>query len=148
MGTEALVQRVSQLYARREAIERELGEIDSRIASIRQILNGASDETRGSGPRMEAAQARGSKEITGGRKLHRWFESGEAVGMMKRLIRAPMPASDIVSTLAHAKGYNKGLAPTRLKRFQSTAYMAVTNAVKRGAATRLKDGRIRMRTIA
>jgi hypothetical protein len=64
---------------------------------------------------------------------------------MKKIVRAPMTASEIVKALAHAKGYDKGLPAEQLKRFHGTAYMAVSNAVKAGNATRMKDGRVRIR---
>src|SRR5207245_2905269 len=91
----------------------------------------------------EGAKTRGTG--TKSRKLHRWFEAGEAVGLMKRHVRTPMPTAEIVKVLTRTKGHDKGLAPEKLKRFQASAYMAVANAVKGAAAMRLKDGRIRLR---
>ncbi len=144
MRMETLAQSVSQLQAKKEVIERELADVHSRIREIERALNGDSQEERRANSHLEAAQSgatasEGAKTrgtVTKSRKLHRWFEAGEAVGPMKRHVRTPMPT---------AKGHDKGLAPEKLKRFQASAYMAVANAVKGGAAMRLKDGRIRLR---
>jgi hypothetical protein len=115
-------------------------------ASARVEPNGAgraSGATSAVSARSEISVKRaGRKKV---RKLRQWFSSGEAIGLMKKIVRAPMTASDIVKALAHAKGYDKGLPPEQLKRFQGTAYMAVSNAVKAGNATRMKDGRVRIR---
>ena len=150
---ETLAQSVSQLQAKKEVIERELADVHSRIRGIERALNGDSQEERRANSHLEAAQSgatasEGAKTrgtVTKSRKLHRWFEAGEAVGPMKRHVRTPMPTAEIVKLLTRTKGHDKGLAPEKLKRFQASAYMAVANAVKGGAAMRLKDGRIRLR---
>ena len=143
----SIVSAVSQLESRRKALELELATVNSRLKAIQQAL-GASvrAEADGASKAATAAQAPAARPARRkGRKLRQWFASGEALGLMKRLVRAPMTSSDIVKTLAHAKGYDKGLPPEQLKRFQGTAYMAVSNAIKAGNATKLKDGRVRVR---
>jgi hypothetical protein len=150
----SIVTAVSELESRRKALEFELASINSKLKAIQHALD-ASARAEPNGPdrpskmpvtvtsRSEIAPARsGRKKV---RKLRQWFSSGEAVGLMKRIVRAPMTASDIVKALAHAKGYDKGLPPEQLKRFQGTAYMAVSNAIKAGNAVRMKDGRVRVR---
>ena len=149
----SIVSAVTELESRRKALELELESVNSRLKAIQQALNAsARAESNGAGrsgstpavsARSEISVKRaGRKKV---RKLRQWFTSGEAIGLMKKIVRAPMTASDIVKALAHAKGYDKGLAPEQLKRFQGTAYMAVSNAVKAGNATRMKDGRVRIR---
>jgi hypothetical protein len=148
----SIVNAVSELETRRKSLELELAAVNSRLKAVQQALDvrgEASDAGRriesstGAAPKSEAAAKRpGRKKV---RKLRQWFTSGEAVGLMKKIVRAPMLASDIVKALAHAKGYDKGLPPEQLKRFHGTAYMAVSNAIKAGTATRLKDGRVRIR---
>jgi hypothetical protein len=150
----SMVSAVSELESRRKSLELELATVNSKLKAIQQALGAtarveSSDGSRRSesatdaAPKSEGAAKRpGRKKV---RKLRQWFASGEAVGLMKRIVRAPMTASDIVKALAHAKGYDKGLPPEQLKRFHGTAYMAVSNAVKAGNATRLKDGRVRIR---
>jgi hypothetical protein len=146
----SIVSAVSELESRRKALELELARVNSRLKAIQQALDVSTrSESNGAGraspsvsePATEAKRT-GRKKV---RKLRQWFASGEAIGLMKKIVRAPMTASDIVKALAHAKGYDKGLPPEQLKRFQGTAYMAVSNAVKAGNATRLKDGRVRIR---
>jgi hypothetical protein len=150
----SIVSAVSELESRRKTLELELASVTSRLKAIQQALGTsvrvssdgagrATGLTASVAPKTEVATKRPGRKK--GRKLHQWFASGEAVGLMKRIVRTPMTASDIVKALTHAKGYDKGLAPEQLKRFQGTAYMAVSNAVKAGAATRLKDGRVRIR---
>ncbi len=144
----SIVSAVSELEARRRALELELASVNTKLKAIQQALEvSARGEPNGAGreaqPRSETAARRtGRKKV---RKLRQWFTSGEAVGLMKRIVRTPMTASEIVKALAHAKGYDKALPPDQFKRFQGTAYMAVSNAVKAGNATRLKDGRVRIR---
>ena len=149
----SIVSAVTELESRRKALELELDSVNSRLKAIQQALDasarvdsngaGRSGSTPAVSARSEIAVKRaGRKKV---RKLRQWFTSGEAIGLMKKIVRAPMTASDIVKALAHAKGYDKGLPPEQLKRFQGTAYMAVSNAVKAGNATRLKDGRVRVR---
>jgi hypothetical protein len=149
----SIVNAVSELETRRKALELELATVNSRLKAIQQALGAAASvEANGAGrsSRTPATVSTGSDSATRRsarkkvRKLRQWFTSGEAVGLMKRIVRAPMTASDIVKALAHAKGYEK-LPPEQLKRFQGTAYMAVSNAVKAGNAVRLKDGRVRIR---
>jgi hypothetical protein len=150
----SIVSAVTELESRRKALELELASVNTRLKAIQQALdastradsNGAgrvSATTSAGSPRSEIATRRTARKKV--RKLRQWFTSGEAVGLMKRIVRAPMTASDIVKALAHAKGYDKGLPPEQLKRFQGTAYMAVSNAIKAGNATRMKDGRVRIR---
>jgi hypothetical protein len=150
----SIVNAVSELESRRKALELELATVNSRLKAIQQALGAAASvEANGAGrtSRTPATVSTGSDVATRRsarkrvRKLRQWFASGEAVGLMKRIVRAPMTASDIVKALAHAKGYDKGLPPEQLKRFQGTAYMAVSNAIKAGNAVRLKDGRVRIR---
>jgi hypothetical protein len=150
----SIVSAVSELESRRKALELELASVNSKLKAIQQALDVSTRvEPNGAGRASEAAAAvslrsevaakrPGRKKV---RKLRQWFASGEAIGLMKRIVRAPMTASDIVKALAHAKGYDKGLPPEQLKRFQGTAYMAVSNAIKAGNATRMKDGRVRIR---
>lgn len=150
----SIVSAVSELESRRRSLELELGNVNSKLKAIQQALatsarvepdgvgrvSGATS-TASTGPEIIKRRA-GRKKV---RKLRQWFTSGEAIGLMKRIVRTPMTASDIVKALTHAKGYDKGLPPEQLKRFQGTAYMAVSNAIKAGNATRLKDGRVRIR---
>jgi len=150
----SIVNAVSELESRRKALELELANVNSRLKAVQQALGASAPaDANGAGraSRMAAAVSTGSEVATKRslrkkvRKLRQWFTSGEAVGLMKRIVRAPMTASDIVKALAHAKGYDKGLPPEQLKRFQGTAYMAVSNAIKAGNAVRMKDGRVRIR---
>jgi hypothetical protein len=149
----SIVNAVSELESRRKALELELANVNSRLKAVQQALGASAPaDANGAGraSRMAAAVSTGSEVAKRSvrkkvRKLRQWFTSGEAVGLMKRIVRAPMTASDIVKALAHAKGYDKGLPPEQLKRFQGTAYMAVSNAIKAGNAVRMKDGRVRIR---
>ena len=150
----SIVSAVTELESRRKTLELELAGVNSKLKAVQQALDisarvepdGASRAPKGpstvsSG--SEIATRRSARKRV--RKLRQWFTSGEAVGLMKKIVRAPMTASDIVKALAHAKGYDKGLPPEQLKRFQGTAYMAVSNAIKAGNAVRMKDGRVRVR---
>lgn len=150
----SIVNAVTELESRRKALELELAGVNSKLKAIQQALEVAiRADSNGAGrsaaaqlvapARSEPATKRTARKK--GRKLRQWFTSGEALGLMKRIVRAPMTASEIVKALGHAKGYDKGLAPEQLKRFQGTAYMAVSNAIKAGNATRMKDGRVRIR---
>jgi hypothetical protein len=150
----SIVSAVTELESRRKALELELANVNSKLKAIQQALEVSSRiGSNGAGRAPEAATEMPSRAETTAkragrkktRKLRQWFASGEAVSLMKRIVRSPMTASDIVKALAHAKGYDKGLPPEQLKRFQGTAYMAVSNAVKAGNATRMKDGRVRIR---
>jgi hypothetical protein len=149
----SMVSAVSELESRKKSLELELASVNSRLKAVQQALDAtraeASDGSRRNESTTSAAPKPGSAAKRPGRKkvrkLRQWFASGEAVGLMKRIVRAPMTASEIVKALAHAKGYDKGLPAEQLKRFHGTAYMAVSNAVKAGNATRMKDGRVRIR---
>ena len=147
----SIVSAVSELESRRRALELELAKVNSKLKAVQQALDAsARSDADGSGRAASAmpSSSTGATQRAGrkkARKLRQWFASGEAIGLMKRIVRAPMTASDIVNALAHAKGYDKGLPPEQLKRFQGTAYMAVSNAIKAGNATRMKDGRVRIR---
>jgi hypothetical protein len=143
---------VSQLEMRRKALEAELASVTSKLKAIQSALDVEQRSESVREPRAAAADD-GEKKSTARkqagrrktRKLNQWFSSGEAIELMKRHVREPITASEIVKVLARVKGYDKSLAPEQLKRFHGTAYMAVSNAVKAGSATKLKDGRIRIR---
>jgi hypothetical protein len=152
MSKEPISQSVSRLQARKEAIEKELAGIESRIHAIEQVLD-EGDSTAKAGKRStEISEPKpvmsdgGESDLATkkGRKANRWFAVGEAASLMKRYVRTPMTTSEIVKVLARAKGFDNGLTSAQAKRFQATAYMAVANAVKGGAARRLKDGRVRL----
>ena len=148
----SIVGAVSELESRRKSLELELASVNSKLKAVQQALDVTARVQSGdgdhpivaaAGPKSASVAERpGRKKV---RKLRQWFASGEAVGLMKKIVRAPMTASEIVKALAHAKGYDKGLPPEQLKRFHGTAYMAVSNAIKAGTASRLKDGRVRVR---
>ncbi|MBV8209005.1 MAG: hypothetical protein JO133_02980 [Burkholderiaceae bacterium] len=143
----SIVSAVSQLESRRKALELELATVNSRLKAIQQAL-GASTRVEAAGASKAASGTHAPVSQTGrrkGRKLRQWFASGEAVGLMKKIVHSPMTASDIVKQLARAKGYDKGLSAEQRKRFQGTAYMAVSNAVKAGKASKTKDGLVRVR---
>lgn len=139
MPTEPISQSVSSLQERKAAIETELADIDSRFRAIADVLNvdGAGEISE---PKLAAS---GEKMIAGagktGRKTNHWFGAGEAVALMKRHVRTPMTTPEIVKVLTRAKGYDNGLSGVQAKRFQATAYMAVANAVKGGAARKMRD---------
>ena len=150
----SIVNAVSELESRRKSLELELASVNSKLKAIQHALGATARVESSDGARASEALADAGHKADGAakqpgrkkvRKLRQWFASGEAVGLMKKIVRSPMTASEIVKALAHAKGYDKGLAPEQLKRFHGTAYMAVSNAVKAGTATRLKDGRVRIR---
>jgi hypothetical protein len=149
MSKEPISQSVSRLQARKEAIEKELAGIESRIHAIEQVLYEGNSSAKEGKPSTEISEPRpaasdGGKSdrvINKGREANRWFAAGEAASLM---VRTPMTASEIVKVLARAKGFDNGLTGVQAKRFQATAYMAVANAVKSGAARRLKDGRVRL----
>jgi hypothetical protein len=143
---------VSQLEMRRKSLEVELASVTSRLKAIQHALEVEQRTESASGAAPAALETLPKKTTNGERpakrktrKLHQWFASGEAVELMKRHVRAPATASEIVKRLAKLKGYDKSLAPEQLKRFHGTAYMAVSNAVKAGSASKQKDGRIRFR---
>jgi hypothetical protein len=144
MPNEAISQAVSKLQARKATIEEEIAEVDSRLDAVAKILN--ADEPARDPKRKPAASDGGGERPApnSGRKANRWFEAGEALSLMKRYVRTPLKPSEIVKILARAKGFDKGLSGVQAKRFHATAYMAVTNALKGGAASRLKDGRVRV----
>ena len=135
---ELISQSVSRLQSRKEAIEQELADIDSRFRAIAQALkvDGARDISEPKPAASDGGKADGATKK--GRKSNRWFAPGEAASLMKRHVRTPMTAPEIVKVLANAKGFDNRLTGVQAKPFQ-----AVGNAVKGGAATRLKDGRIR-----
>jgi len=153
MPKELISQSVSRLQARKEAIEKALAGIESRFQAIEQILyegNSSAKEgkpsTEVSDPKPAASDGGKSDRVADKRrKANRWFAAGEAASLMKRYVRTPMTTPEIVKALAHAKGFDNELSGVQAKRFQATAYMAVANAIKGGMATKLKDGRIRVR---
>src|SRR6267154_4434543 len=115
----SIVSAVTELESRKKSLELELASVNSKLKAIQQALDVTAHVESGSGRRSEAATGEamksdgatkhaGRKKV---RKLRQWFASGEAVGLMKRIVRATMTAYDIVTALAHAKGYDKGLPP-------------------------------------
>jgi len=121
----------------------QLREIDARLGMIARILNATGEAhsvTEGAAPAPASAASERSAPAKR-RRRQRWFDDGEAVRLMKRLARSPMPTAEIVKLLTHAKGHDQAPAAAR-KKFQAAAYMAVANAVKAGQAKRFKDGRI------
>jgi hypothetical protein len=144
MPNEAISQAVSKLQARKATIEKEIAEVDSQLDAVAKILN-ADEPARDPKRKPAASDDRGERlAANSGRKANRWFAAGEAVSLMKRHVRTPMKPSEIVKILARAKGFDQGLSGVQTKRFHATAYMAVANALKGGAASRLKDGRVRV----
>ncbi len=144
----SIVSAVTELESRRKALELELAAVTSKLNAIHMALGQAESSEAKSAARAGEKSAGGAAKGVARkktRKLRQWFKSGEAVSLMKRIVRTPMTASEIVKALASAKGYDKSLQAEPLKRFHGTAYMAVSNAIKAGTATRLKDGRVRLR---
>jgi hypothetical protein len=145
MPTEMISQSVYRLQDRKIAIEKELADIDSRFRAIEQALR-AEEAAKTSERELASSDGAGADRAPKkGRRVNRWFASGEAASLMKRYVRTPMTTPEIVKVLAHAKGFDNGLSGVQARRFQATAYMAVANAIKGGMATKLKDGRIRVR---
>lgn len=136
MSLKSLATSVSALQARTEQIEMRLSRVDSALRALASALTGTPVEARG----KKAAKA--SRRVA--RKTHQWFAQGEARTLMKKLIKKPSAPSQIVKALARAKGYDTTLAAEQLKRFHATAYMAVSNAVKTGAARKDRQGLVRI----
>ena len=134
---------VARLQARKQAIEDEIDEIASRLHAIARVLN-AEEPAPALEPTPAASGGRERRAAKIRRKANHWFASGEALNLMRRHVRSSMRPSEIVKLLARAKGLDRSLNGVQAKRFHATAYMAVANAVKGGAATKLKDGRVRM----
>lgn len=144
MPKETISQSVSHLQARKQMLENDIADIDSRLRAIAKVLNADKSALTPKSKRASADGQGGRPAARSPRKANRWFAAGEAVSLMKRHVRTPMTPSEIVKILARVKGFDTGLSGVQAKRFHATAYMAVTNALKGGAATRLKDGRVRV----
>ena len=144
MPNEAISQSVLRLQARKQAIEKEIAELDSRLHAIEEVLD--ADEPAPKLSRSPVAfDGRGGQPTAESRpRPNRWFAPGEALSLMRRHVRTPTRPSEIVKVLMRAKGVDGTLNALQWKRLQGTAYMAVANAVKAGAATKLKDGRVRI----
>jgi hypothetical protein len=144
MPNEPISESVLLLQARRRAIEKEIAELDSRLRAIWEVVSAEDPAPKPNGSPVPFNDGGGRPTPERGSKPNRWFAPGEALTLMRRQVRTPMRPAEIVQMLTRAKGVDGTLSALQWKRFQGTAYMAVANAIKRGAATKLKDGRVRM----
>lgn len=136
MSLKSLATSVTALQARTEQIEMRISRVDSALQALAAALAATPIKGRSTEPAKTSKRA--------ARKTHQWFAQGEARALMKKLIKKPAAPSEIVKALAHAKGYDATLASEQLKRFHATAYMAVSNAVKTGAARKDRQGLVRI----
>ena len=130
----SLTAAIETLESRRDAIARELAEIDRQLATIASALG----NSRSNGHAKPATRSTKVRTTKTGR--HGWFARGEAPQLLRKAARRAGPAADLVRALGAAKGYDEALSQDQYRRFETAAFMAVNHAVKAGVLKRRRDG--------
>lgn len=134
---------VRELEARRTALENELAKINARLRAVAAAL-GASGEARAApeSPAPAAAAPQAVRRAAKKAKVHRWFETGEALALMRKLIKKPMRPVEVIHALAEAKGYAGKLAKSEQDRFNWAVISAIKAAVQSKQLIKHKDGKV------
>ncbi|MCS6943863.1 MAG: hypothetical protein RMK97_00330 [Sutterellaceae bacterium] len=134
----SLANAVRELEARRAALEAELEKVNARLKLIGSAL--------GDGDVQETPSASVPRRTVGktGKKLkvHRWFEQGEALALMRKLIKKPMRPVEVINALAEAKGYAGKLQGMDRNRFNWAVISALKAATDAKQLIKHKDGRV------
>jgi len=125
---------IETLESRRDAMTKELAEIDRQLATIARTLG----NPRSNGHARPATRSMKVRTTKTGR--HGWFARGEAPELLRKAARRAGPAADLVRALGAAKGYDEALSQDQYRRFETAAFMAVNHAVKAGVLKRRRDG--------
>lgn len=138
----SLANAVRELEARRTALETELAKVNARLRAVTQAL-GTSGEAHAAAP---AAAAAAPKAVRPAAKkaatVHRWFEQGEALALMRKLIKKPMRPVEVIRALAEAKGYADKLAKPERDRFNWAVISAIKAAVQSKQLIKHRDGKV------
>ncbi|MCX8004300.1 MAG: hypothetical protein N2688_04990, partial [Burkholderiaceae bacterium] len=134
----SLANAVRELEARRAALEAELEKVNARLKLIGSALgNGdAAVATAPAAPRRTIGKT--GKKL----KVHRWFEQGEALALMRKLIKKPMRPVEVINALAEAKGYAGKLQGMDRNRFNWAVISALKAATDAKQLVKHKDGKI------
>ncbi|HXF44760.1 MAG TPA: hypothetical protein VNK91_01440 [Burkholderiaceae bacterium] len=132
---------VRELEARRTALETELAKVNARLRAVIQAL-GASGEAQAAAPATAAPAPKAARPAAKKATVHRWFEQGEALALMRKLIKKPMRPVEVIRALAEAKGYAGKLAKPERDRFNWAVISAIKAAVQAKQLVKHKDGKL------
>jgi hypothetical protein len=132
---------VQALEERRASLEAELESVNRQLQSIHSAL-GTVQRKRGrpAGKRVVAVAARSAGTKKG--RTQRWFNPGEAVELMQRLIKQPMRQADVIRQLGVLKGYAGKLDKKAQERFTWAATSALKAALQAKRLIKTKDGKV------
>jgi hypothetical protein len=139
---------VQVLEDRRAALEAELEKVNQSLQSIQAALGSSpaaskvkvskSAEVKES---KRAAKSSGKKSTT-----RRWFQPGEAVSLMQKMLTKPTRPGDVIKQLGAAKGYIGKLSSSEMERFTWAATSALKAAIKARKLLKLADGAVKAAT--
>lgn len=135
---------VQALEERRASLEAELESVNRQLQSIHSALGtvGPATGKRGGKRSLEvvAKKSGGTPKKAG--RTSRWFNPGEAVELMQRLIKQPMRQADVIRQLGVLKGYAGKLDKKAQERFTWAATSALKAALQAKRLLKTKDGKV------
>lgn len=129
----SLFTQITALEAQRALLSRELDDVTARLDRVRGILTEA---------KLLPAKGSAGAPAPKGAPRRAWFKDGEALTLMRKIVKKPMSQIDIVRALGDSKGYTSKLPEADLKRFQFAAYSAIRHGVVTKKLTKTADGMI------
>lgn len=134
---------VQALEERRASLEAELESVNRQLQSIHSAL-GTVQKRRGrpAGKRTIALPEKKSGTVAKKGRTQRWFNPGEAVELMQRLIKQPMRQADVIRQLGVLKGYAGKLDKKAQERFTWAATSALKAALQAKRLIKTKDGKV------
>lgn len=130
---------VRQLEARRAALEQELAKVNLRLRAVTAAL-GAGEAA--AVVKTPAATTKPAHAPVKQAAVRRWFDKGEALVLMRKLITKPMRPVEVIRSLAVAKGYAGKLSKSEQARFNWAAISAMKAAVQSKQLIKHKDGKL------
>ncbi len=134
---------VQALEERRASLEAELESVNRQLQSIHSAL-GTVQRKRGRPAGKKTIAVAAKSAGTGAKKgrTQRWFNPGEAVELMQRLIKQPMRQADVIRQLGVLKGYAGKLDKKAQERFTWAATSALKAALQAKRLFKTKDGKV------
>lgn len=132
---------VRALEDQRIALESEIAKIDQRLKRIGVALgSGTARVARSPSAPTAASKPAGKRASRKKSTTRRWFEPGEALALMQKLITKPTRPTDVFKQLAVAKGYAGKLSKKEMDRFIWSATAALKAAVDAKKLIKRGDG--------
>lgn len=137
---ESLASAIRTLGARKTALEAELAQVNQELEEITAAIaaatnghKGSADVSAASAPprpatKTKAQSAEAPKQTAKTPSQRSWFEPGEALGLLQKLLNNPKSASEVVNEIVVLKNH-QNLPKPDLERFKWATHSAIKAAV-------------------